>query len=65
MDSQRSLTDNTKSDLMNSNSDINNLLSMPSEFEEDDVMKELEDFVKPKRKTGKNVEGEDVYEMCD
>lgn len=38
---------------------------MPSEFEEDDVMKELEDFVKPKRKTGKHMEGEDVYEMCD
>ena len=38
---------------------------MPSEFEEDDVIKELEDFVKPKRKTGRDLEGDDVYEMCD
>ena len=41
------------------------MASMPSELEEDDVMKELEDFVKPKRRNGKDLEGDDVYEMCD
>ena len=41
------------------------MTSMPSELEDDDVMKELEDFVKPKRKGGRDLEGEDVYDMCD
>ena len=30
------------------------MTSMPSELEDDDVMKELEDFVKPKRKGEKD-----------
>ena len=39
--------------------------NMGSDNDEDDVMKELEDFVKPKRKTNRDVDGDDVYEMCD
>lgn len=50
------------SKLLQSALDINNL---PSEFEDDDAIRDLEEIVKPKRKTGKGAHGEDVYEMCD
>jgi hypothetical protein len=34
---------------------------------EDSVMKEIEDFVKPKRKKKRSldIESDDVYDMCD
>lgn len=32
---------------------------------EDSVMKEIEDFVKPKRNNKNPVKKDDVYEMCD
>ena len=32
---------------------------------DNDVMRQIEDFVKPRRGTQKDFQGDDVYEMCD
>ena len=58
------MEEDSKLESINSNLEIGSM-EEDEDSDEDNVLKELEEFVRPRRKTKRNEDGADVYEMCD